>query len=114
MKTCIIEWAKLSTDQKFKYLEESRFLKDKYLKALHEWEASLHNSTNKQIALIDERRKQRDTVDFTMSMFSGFGDPGMTLEGAESCFSDHSAENPEIIDETTKEPHLDEEVDLEL
>ena len=34
--------------------------------------------------MIDERRKQRDTVDFSITMFSGFGDPGMTIDGADS------------------------------
>ena len=47
--------------------------------------------------MIDERRKQRDTVDFTMTMFSGFGDPGMTIDGAESAsdIDDSLPENPE-------------------
>jgi hypothetical protein len=61
--------------------------------------------------MIDERRKQRDTVDFTMTMFSGFGDPGMTIDGAESASDiDNSLpENPE-----TKElsPKIEENLEV--
>jgi hypothetical protein len=53
----------------------------------------MQNSKNKQIAMIDEMRKQRDSVDFSASslsgsLFSGFGEPAMILEDAEDALSE--------------------------
>ena len=43
MKAISIEWAKLNADQKRFYIEEARLDKEKFEKAIIEWETSLLN-----------------------------------------------------------------------
>lgn len=64
MKTISIEWAKLPPEQKRYYHDEARQEKEKYEKAFVEWEGSMQNTRTRQMAAIDERRRQTEKVDF--------------------------------------------------
>ena len=91
MKAVSIEWAKLSAEQKRFYHEESKLDKEKYEKAIDEWNQSLNNKLNKQIVTLDEKR-QRSMVNFLshgqdFNQVSIFG----TLSGNPSTSATHES-----------------------
>ncbi|CDW91528.1 UNKNOWN [Stylonychia lemnae] len=101
MKAVSIEWAKQSPEQKRFYHEESKLEKEKYEKAIEEWNKSVNNKKNKQMMKLDEKMKQSQ-VSFTThgTEFS----QSFSFDCSQSfCLSNIECDQIEVDDEQTQQ-----------